>query len=60
MALINDQTGFFSQIKNHDHVITWCAIWADHYNMMASFPWNTEAEKMQLEEEMSQYICYDV
>lgn len=60
MAFIYDQTGFYSQIKNHDCLMTVCASWVEYYNILADFPWKTEAEKMQLEEEIAGYICYDV
>lgn len=61
MALIFDN-GYYNhdQVSNHDHIMSMCAQWVDHYNFMASIPWNTKAEQSLFEEEMTEYLCYDV
>lgn len=62
MTLLSDATRFYSEYtpERHDYIMEVCAIWVDHYNFMASLPWNTQAEQKQFEEEMSEYLCYDV
>lgn len=60
MAMICDNAHFYNRVSAHDAIMNACAQWADHYNFMASIPWNTEAEKQQFIEEMNEYLCYDV
>ena len=59
MALLSDN-GYYNRTCAHDAIMTSCATWVDHYNFMASLPWNTKAEQAQFEEEMTEYLCYDV
>lgn len=59
MALVYDY-GFFNRISAHDAIMKQCADWTDHYNFMASIPWNTEADTAMFVEEMNEYLCYDV
>jgi hypothetical protein len=60
MAMICDNAHFYNRASAHESIMDSCARWVDHYNFMASIPWNTEAETEQFLYEMSEYLCYDV
>ena len=60
MAMICDNAHFYNRISAHDSIMEACARWVDHYNFMASIPWNTDADQAQFEYEMTEYLCYDV
>jgi hypothetical protein len=60
MAILSDRTCFYNRASAHDSITEACARWVDHYNFMASIPWNTKAETEQYLYEMTEYLCYDV
>ena len=60
MAMICDNAHFYNRLNAHDSIMEACARWTDHYNFMASIPWNTEADTAMFEYEMTEYLCYDV
>ena len=61
MAIVFDN-GFYNEniVDNHDNLMSMNASWVDHYNFMASIPWNTEADNAMFIQEMKEYLCYDV
>jgi sensor domain CHASE-containing protein len=60
MAMICDNHHFYNRMSDHDAIMAACALWVDHYNFMLSIPWNTEADNAMFQEEMIEYLCYDV
>jgi hypothetical protein len=60
MAMLCDNSHFYNRVVAHEDIMAACARWVDHYNFMASIPWNTEAETAMFKEEMTEYLCYDV
>jgi hypothetical protein len=47
-------------VKYHDQIMESCSTWANHYNFMAGLPWISDVERIIYEEELREYICYDV
>jgi sensor domain CHASE-containing protein len=60
MALIADKFNLYTSVSDHDYKIESCVSWTDHYNFMASIPWNTKEETEIFLHEKSDYLCYDV
>jgi hypothetical protein len=57
--LIQDN-GYYSNIENHDVLMSMSAMWVDHYNFLLNLSWNTDVDNAIYEEEMREHLCYDV
>lgn len=60
MALVFDPNNFYNKASEHEYKMSQCASWVDHYNFLLGLAINTDAQRMMYQEEMLEYLCYDV
>jgi len=61
MSLLFDKYNLFNQSSEHDWKMSECAEWVKHYNILLSWTAiTTEEQRSFFEEELQEYLCYDV
>jgi hypothetical protein len=61
MSLLFDKYNLFNQSSEHDWKMSECAEWVKHYNNFLSWTAiTTEEQRSFFEEELQEYLCYDV